>query len=250
MGWTRTDEYALQVARAEYNMWASQHGMLFGHERKRKASLATKIKRLEKRKAASAKKNASRRGMSAHHAREMSSPYAERMLLEEELLAYEPSPRVYRRTTKDEERERRKREERLDAAVWEQLRKGRGRRNGLALLNYTKAQQAIIHEKAMLLVEEGYPHRQAHAIAASMMKAGRLTPNLEYVRVSKKKPKKKATGSSAAEVRKARKAAESFVKPSRKSSAKTRSRSGLHCSKCGKDFKSATGLAWHRENIH
>lgn len=56
----------------------------------------------------------------------------------------------------------------------------------------------VIHAKAKLLMEEGYPARQAHAIAASMLRAGRLGKDLtyysveEYPTVPKKRSKAKS----------------------------------------------------------
>lgn len=121
---------------------------------------------------------------------------------------------------------------------------------------YTDKQQEIIHEKAMLLVDEGYPHRQAHAIAASMMKAGRLTRGLEYVHVDEEKPKKRATATSSRKSRAARKGSvtvergkDGKIKRATKGKVKIKSGRG-GCPVCKKLFRTRSGLAWHMKNAH
>lgn len=99
----------------------------------------------------------------------------------------------------------------------------------------SKASQELIHAKAKLLMEEGYPARQAHAIAASMLDKGRLDKKtLEYYSVEeypKSKPKKSPVkpASLASALRKA-------------SLAKTPK---LSCPHCGKAFRGTAGKKQH-----
>lgn len=46
-----------------------------------------------------------------------------------------------------------------------------------------RTRNELVHAKAKLLMEEGYPSRQAHAIASSMLRAGRLGKDLTYYSV-------------------------------------------------------------------